>query len=108
MEKVFSNVDFEQRGEITRAQLRSFFGSNKVETACVVKQTNDHSHPVTESIIQLLELSESGLFDKNQVSAVVKQVAINNGVFLDPVSSSAFISDVFSTADFCKTGFITR
>ena len=71
--KVFFEADSGRSGQISRAQLREFIGQNPVETAHVAKESNSaHSDPVTLSLLQILEQSESGVFDKKQVTAAVK------------------------------------
>lgn len=109
VDKVFLEADSDNSGQITRSQLREFIEDNQVEAAQVVKETTKvSSNPVTLSVIQTLEESESGVFDKKQVAAAVKQVAVENGVTLNSVALQSMVSKVFAEADFNTQGTINR
>ena len=107
--KVFFEADSGRSGQISRAQLREFIGQNPVETAHLAKESSSaHSEPVTLSLLQILEHSEAGLFDKKQVTAKVKQLAVQNGIALNAVALQSLMSKVFAKADFRNSGAINR
>jgi hypothetical protein len=107
--KVFFDSDTGRNGQITQSQLQEFMDLNPVETAHVAKECcRCNSDPITLGVLQLLEQSESGNFDKRQVTAAVKQLAVENGIALNGVILQSLMSKVFTKADFRKSKLINR
>ena len=58
--------------------------------------------------MRVLEKSQNGMIARCELEAAIQNISETKQIYLDPVATEAFVTNVFTSADSSNAGTITR